>query len=140
MQSAKNEQYERYRPEPYQKEMSIFWWIRNRAYFLFIVRELSSIFVAAYALILLVKLRALAQGAEAWEALVVSLSSTASVLLHSVILLFVIFHSYTWFKLAPKAMVLKIGKKRVPGSAIIAVNFVMWVVLSIAIGWIILSL
>ena len=106
---------------------------------LFIIRELTSVFVAAYAIILIVKLNALKQGAEVWEALLVSLSGPFSVTLHIVIFIFVLFHSITWFKLAPTAMVVKIGKKKIPGSIIITVNFMMWILLSAGIVWILLQ-
>lgn len=134
-----NPRYERYRPEPYHRKMSIFWWIKRKPYVLFIVRELTSLFVAAYAVILILQLNALNQGAEAWEALMASFSSPFSIGLHIVILGFVIFHSITWFRLAPKAMVLKIGKTKIPGAAIILVNFVMWIVLSAAIAWVLIA-
>lgn len=105
---------------------------------MFIIRELTSIFVAAYAVILLFQLNALRQGAEAWEALIAAYTTPFSIVLHVVIFVFVLYHTITWFKLAPSAMVVKMGKKKVPGSAIIAGNFLMWVVLSIGIAWMIL--
>ncbi len=131
--------YERYRPAPYYQNMSIFWWVKRKPYMLFIVRELTSLFVAAYVIILMVKLNALKQGAEAWETLLASLSGPFFVSFHVVILIFVLFHSVTWFKLAPSAMVVKIGKKSVPGSVIIAANFLLWILLSAGIAWIFLQ-
>jgi fumarate reductase subunit C len=118
--------------------MSIFWWIKRKPYMLFITRELTSLFVAAYVVLLLVKLNALRQGPEAWEALLASLSTPVSIILHLVILIFVLFHSITWFLLAPTAMVLKIGGKKVPGSIIVTGNFVMWFLLSAGVAWIFL--
>jgi len=106
---------------------------------MFIVRELTSIFVAAYAVILIIKLNALRQGPEAWEALIATFSTPFSITMHLLIFVFVLYHTITWFKLAPSAMVVKVGKRRVPGSAIIAGNFVMWILFSAAILWIILG-
>ena len=79
------------------------------------------------------------QGAEAYESLLAALNTPLSITLHSICFLVLIFHSITWFNLAPTAMTLKVGGKRIPGSLIIIVNFLMWIVLSIAIGWLILS-
>jgi len=106
---------------------------------MFIIRELTSIFVAAYAVILIIKLNALRQGPEAWEALIATFSTPFSITMHLLIFVFVLYHTITWFKLAPSAMVVKVGKRRVPGSAIIAGNFVMWILFSAAILWIILG-
>lgn len=105
---------------------------------MFIIRELTSIFVAAYAVILLFQLSALRQGPEAWEVLIATFSTPLSIVLHIVIMVFVLYHTITWFMLAPSAMVLKIGKMKVPDFAIIGGNFLMWIVLSIGIAWMIL--
>lgn len=137
--SDKNIHYERYRPQRYIPRMPISWWKSKGTYVHFIVRELTSIFVAVYTIILLIQVRALSRGAEEWEALLEWFASPLSIGLHVIILAFVLFHSITWFNLAPKAMVLRIGKKRVPGVAIIAVNFGMWLVLSVGIAWLILT-
>lgn len=130
--SDASSRYQRYRPKWYNPRMSIFWWIRKKPYVHFIVRELTSVFVAAYAVVLIFQLWALGQGPEAYEAIVSFFETPFSITLHAVILLAVIFHSITWFKLAPTAMVLKLGKKRIPGSLIITANFLMWIVLSVA--------
>lgn len=131
--------YERFRPKPYHSKISIFWWIKRKPYVLFIIRELTSIFVAIYAIILIIQIHAMAQGPDTWDALMISFSMPGSILLHVVILIFLLFHTFTWFKLAPKAMVLKIGKKRIPGSLIIAGNFIMWILLSAGIAWLVMS-
>lgn len=119
--------------------MSIFWWVRKKPFVHFIVRELTSLFVAAYAVILIFQMRALSRGAEAWEAFLAWLTTPLSVGLHLIIFIFVIFHSITWFNLAPTAMVLRIGKKRIPGAVIIGINFLMWIIFSLAIAWLILT-
>lgn len=139
MESSKEVRYERYRPRMYHRKMSIFWWTNRMPYVKFIVRELTSVFVAAYAILLMVKIHAISQGPEAWESLLASFSVPLSITLHAVILGFLIFHSITWFMLAPSAMVVKVGKKRLPGTAIILANFLMWIVLSAGIAWLILS-
>lgn len=137
--SDASSRYQRYRPKWYNPRMSIFWWIRKKPYVHFIVRELTSVFVAAYAVILIFQLRALSRGPEAYEAIVSFFETPFSITLHAIILLAVIFHSITWFKLAPTAMVLKLGKKRIPGSLIITANFLMWIVLSVAMVWLIVA-
>jgi len=133
----KNPQYSRFKPEMYNPPMSIFWWIHKKAYVKFILRELTSIFVAAYALILIFQVYAIGQGEDAWLVLIDWFSSPLSVILHIVILVFVLFHTITWFNLAPSAIVLKIGKKRIPGSVIILGNYLMWIILSAGIAWLI---
>lgn len=138
MEPVKPTNYKRFKPNMYHRKMSIFWWTGRKPYVKFIVRELTSVFVAVYAVILLFKINALSQGPEAWEAMLASLSTPFSVTIHVLILFFLLFHSITWFMLAPSAIVLKIGEKRIPGTAIILANFFMWIILSAGILWVVL--
>jgi len=139
MESSKEVRYERYRPRMYHRKMSIFWWTGRMAYVKFIVRELTSVFVAAYAIILMVKIHALNQGPEAWESLLATFSTPLFITLHIVMFGFLLFHSITWFMLAPSAMVVKISKKRIPGTVIILINILMWIVLSAGICLLVLN-
>lgn len=138
--SEQNPRYERYKPEMYNDRVPIFWWMRKKSYVLFILRELTSLCVAAYAVILIYQLSAISRGLEAYESFIAFLASPFSVGLHIFIFVATFFHSITWFKLAPSAMVLKVGKKRIPDNVIIAANFLMWIVLSLIIAWLLISI
>jgi len=131
--------YKKYRPKWHAPPMSIFWWVRKKAFVKFISRELTSIFVAGYAILLIVQMRALAHGEQAWEAMSRWLSTPFSIGLHLIILGCVLFHSITWFNLAPKAMVVKIGKWRIPDAAVLTGNYAAWIVLSVTVAWFILT-
>ncbi|MGH7180326.1 MAG: fumarate reductase subunit C, partial [Tepidisphaeraceae bacterium] len=52
---------------------------------------------------------------------------------------FVVFHAITWFNLSPQAMVVRMRGKRVPGSLIIASNYLAWVVMSALVVWLVLG-
>ena len=56
-------------------------------------------------------------------------------MLHTVAFFFVLFHAMTWFNLAPKAMVLRLGGKRVPDSVISRPNYFAWLVASAVVAW-----
>ena len=119
--------------------MPIFWWVRKWVHVRFITRELTSVFVAAYAIVLLLQIRALAQGADAYTSFTEWLKNPVVIVLHGIGFLFVIFHSITWFNLAPKALVLRFGKKRIPNILIIMLNYIAWGVFSAVMVWIILT-
>ncbi|PYQ18386.1 MAG: fumarate reductase subunit C, partial [Acidobacteria bacterium] len=53
-------------------------------------------------------------------------------------LAFLLFHSITWFNLAPTAMVVRVRGKRVPGLVIAGANYAAWIVLSAAVAAIVL--
>jgi fumarate reductase subunit C len=127
--------YTAYHPRWYRRRVSVWWWLESSAYTGFVVRELTSVFVALFALVLLWQLRALGRGPEAYARAAAQLSSVVSLAFHAVALLFVLFHSVTWFNLAPKAMVLRLGGKKVPDRLIQGMNYAAWLVLSAAVAF-----
>src|SRR6266446_3475548 len=54
--------YTLYHPRWYRRRVSVWWWLQNRSYTAFVLRELTSVFVAFFAVVYLWQLRALAQG------------------------------------------------------------------------------
>ena len=58
---------------------------------------------------------------------------------NTVTLFFVLFHAVTWFHLAPQAMVVRVGGKRVPGALIAASNYAAWLGVSAFVTWIVLG-
>ncbi len=126
-------------PRWYRRRMPIFWWAHQWVHARFILRELTSVFVAAYALVLLAQVRALEQGVVAYTQFQEWLRTPAVLILHAVALLFVLFHSITWLRLAPQALVIRLAGRRLPDSAIVAANYLAWGVCSAAIAWFVLA-
>jgi fumarate reductase subunit C len=134
-----NPQYTKHHPKWHRVRMPIFWWVHKWVHMKFILRELTSVAVALYALVLLFQIRALAQGPEAYANFLTWLRTPVSIILHAIAFLFVLFHCITWFNLAPRALVIRIGKRRIPDVVIAASNYIAWVIFSAAIVWIMLS-
>jgi fumarate reductase subunit C len=128
-----------YHPRWYRQPVSVWWWLRSRSYFLFVVRELSSLFVALFAGTLLWHLAALKAGPEAYAALLATLRTPLVLALHAVGLLFVVFHAVTWFLLVPRAVELRPGGKRIPDRVLAAASFAVWLLVSAAVAWILLG-
>ncbi len=126
-------QYSRFKPEMYQPSMSLFWWTKRTPYLWFILRETTSLFVGMYAILMLIQLNALRRGAGSWEALIDWFQTPLSITLHTVIFLFVIFHSITWFMLTPKVIELRFRGKKIPDRLIIAGNIFFWMMISLAV-------
>jgi len=78
------------------------WWRKNPFFVRYMIREGSSVFLAIYALILLVGLLRLSQGEAAWNGWLAALTHPASILFHWLALLTVGYHAYTWWMVAPK--------------------------------------
>jgi fumarate reductase subunit C len=128
--------YTRYHPRWYRRRMSVWWWLKDRAYVKFVLRELTSVFVAFFALLYLWQLRALARGPDAYAQFLARLKTPFFLTVDIVALVFVLFHTITWFNLTPTAMVVRVRGKRVPGRIVAGSNYVVWVFLSGIVAWI----
>ena len=105
------------------------WWMKKKTYVLFIVRELTCVFVGGYALFLLV----LVARRDDPQAFVAWLNSPFLIVLQIIALPMVLYHSITWFNLTPKVMVVWRGEERVSPLLIAGANYVAWAIVSIAI-------
>ena len=130
--------YTPYHPRWYRRRVSVWWWLQNRAYTGFVLRELTSVFVAFFALVSLWQVRALVQGPDAYAVFLARLGTPLFLVLHGVAFLFVLFHAVTWFNLAPKALVVRLRGKRVPDRVIVGTNYAAWLLLSAAVAVILL--
>ncbi len=122
----------------YIRPMPKTWWLQRKGWRWFIVRELTSVFVAAYALFLLCM--AMQAGTKEdfsvfWD----SLQTTGSILFHVAVFLMVTFHTITWFAAAPKALRIYRGEERVPEAIVAGGHFAAWIVVSIVVAWLVLA-
>jgi len=125
--------------EPYRRPMSsTTWWLNKRNYLLFMLRELTSVFIAAFLVLYLVQLAQLARGAEAYTAFLQRLASPGWIIFHLVALAAALYHSITWFNLLPQVMVMRRGEERVPPVFIAGSNYLAWVAISVVIVWLVL--
>ena len=115
--------------------MSVYWWLGRWPYVRFILRELSSLAVAWFVLYLLVLFRAAGVGATNYDRFLAWSAHPLVIAINVVALFFIVFHAVTWFNLAPQAMVVHVGKKRVPGVLIAASNYAAWIVVSAGLAW-----
>ena len=129
--------YREFHPKWYRPRMSTLWWLGRWPYIKFILRELTSVFVAVFVLITLFQIRALGQGPEAYQAFQALLAAPLMVVLNVISFVFVLFHTITWFNLMPRAMAVRIKGKKLPDLLIIAPNYIAWLVVSGVIAWIV---
>ena len=127
-----------YLPKTFRTRVSTYWWLGRWSYLKFILRELSSVFVAWFVIMSLLQIRALKRGPADYMEFQEWLRSPILVALNALSLFFVIFHAVTWFNLAPKAMAIRVGGKRVPDVLIVAPKYVAWLAISAAMAWLLL--
>lgn len=116
--------------KPYVRDIPKFWWLGQRRYTIYMVRELTCLFIGAYVLVILVGLYRLSQGAAAYGAFLDALQRPLAIGFHLLALPFALLHMVTWFGLTPKAMPLRFGGRPVPGTAIVMAHYIVWFVVS----------
>ena len=124
----------------YYPKMPATWWLRKRSYFLFMMRELSCVFIAVFLIVFLIQLYRLSEGAEAYGAFIQRLQSPGWIIFHGIALIFAAYHSVTWFDSTSVVMPLRIGKREVPRGIMTGLNVIAWGVVSVVIVFLFVSL
>jgi len=118
---------------PYMRSMNG-WWRRDPYFVRYMIREATALIVAAYALVLLAGTLCLSQGEVAWNGWLAAMRSPLSVALHVLMLVAMIYHSYSWFEIMPKTMpVMFVGGKRVAAATITMVGLAAAVAAALAL-------
>ena len=124
-------------PLTWRRPVSTWWWMRKRTYFVFVMRELSSLFVAWYVLFLLLLVRAVGQGDAAYQDFLDWAASPVVVVIDVVAFVFIVLHAVTWFSLTPQAMALRVRGQPVPGALVIAAQYAALAVVSAFVWWLV---
>ena len=122
-----------YHPRWLRRHVSTLWWMENPSYFAFILREASCLFVAWVVVYLLLLVRAVAEGEASYQAFLAWSAQPGILLLHIVSFAFLVFHAVTFFHAAPQALVVHVGRRRVPEPAIAVAHYAGWAAVSLAI-------
>jgi fumarate reductase subunit C len=115
------------------RPMPLDWWLRKPAYTQFMLRDATSIVIAAYCVFLLVLLYRANQGPESFEAFYKSLQSPVSILLHLIALVAATYHTVTFFGLVPHVLVMFRGEERVPDAVILGAHYALWAIVSLTL-------
>lgn len=127
--------------KPYSQPFARYsWWLSQGRYLRYMAREITSLFICAYTVVLVIGLWRLGEGKAAWDAFLEVVQSPLGVAFHIIVFAFALYHTGTWFKVTPKAMPLEIAGKRLPGFVIVGAHYAGWAIVSIALyllagGW-----
>jgi fumarate reductase subunit C len=124
------------RPDPfklYRAKMPATWWLKKKSYFLFMLRELSSVFIALFLLVYLYQIYQLTRSPEAYTSFTQKLSAPGWIFFHVIALLFAVYHSITWFQSSAVVLPVRLGEHLVPRQTVIALHIGAWVVVSLGI-------
>ena len=119
----RNAAYTPYHPRWHRQRVSTYWWLGRKSYFLFILREVSSVAVGWFVAFLLLLVRAVSGGPAGYQDFLDWARHPVVLALNIGCFAFVCLHAVTWFNLAPQAMVVRVAGRRVPGWIIAASNY-----------------
>lgn len=114
------------------------WWLKKTSYLRFMIRELTSLAVFAYALLLIVALWS-AGGDPSFSTFYDFLNSPVSVSLHVVVLGLALYHTGTWIALTPKVMVLWRDDEQVDPDVIAGVTAILFLLVTGGVLWLTLA-
>jgi fumarate reductase subunit C len=121
----------------YRRPVSVWWWTKKRSYFVFVMRELSSLFVAWFVVYLLMLGYAVGRSETAYQDFLDWAATPWVVIVNLVAALFLVLHVVTWFSLTPQAMAVRIRGQRVPAALIIASQYVGLALVSVFVFWLV---
>ena len=122
----------------YRRPMPFGWWLENGAYFRFIARELTCIFVGLFTVLTLELVQAVGRGPAPYAAFMARLDGSAYIAFSLLAFAAVLYHAVTWFNLVPTTVVVRLGGERVPDGLIAAAHFAAWAVASLVVAFIVL--
>jgi succinate dehydrogenase subunit C len=124
------------RPDPsklYYRKVPPTWWLKKKSYFLFMLRELSSVFIAAFLVVYLCQIYQLTRGPESYVAFTQKLNSPGWILFHLIALLFAVYHSVTWFQSTAVVLPVRLGERLVPRPIVTALHIGAWIAVSLGV-------
>ncbi|MFC7493320.1 MULTISPECIES: fumarate reductase subunit C [unclassified Nocardioides] len=121
----------------YRPRVSTWWWTRKRTYFVFVMRELSSIFIAWLVVYLLMLVYAVGQGSSAYEDFLDWAATPWVVVLDVVASAFLVLHVVTWFNLTPQAMDVRVRGQQAPAALVVASQYAGLAVVSAFVIWLV---
>ena len=113
------------------------WWLRNRRYLWFQLREAGGVVCALYGLVFLVMLMKLGEGASAYTEFLMMLRTPPLLYLDLLLFALVVWHAITWFMLIGKAQPIQFTRQPLPWKVVFGINVLVWLGISGAVVYLI---
>ena len=120
--------------KPFVREVSTTrWYFKHPRYLRYMSREVTCVFIGAFALLLLCAVERLSEGQAAYESFLAALQGPWSVAGLLVVLVFAIHNATSWFNVTPKALPVQIGEEFLPGKFIVIAHYAVWILATLLI-------
>jgi fumarate reductase subunit C len=127
-------QYRQFQPQAYRPEMKAYWYFDRWPYLKYILREVSSVFVGWFAVVILLQLYALISGPTAYASFQQWMATPLILIVNVISFVFICLHAVTWFMLVPRVMVRQILGRPTPEMIAAAPNFGIWLAASVIVA------
>lgn len=118
----------------FRKKLTPGWWLSSSRYTAYMMRELTSFFVAVFSLLYIYQLSVLvSRDTAAYSGYLNLLKNPVMVMFSIVTLAFSLYHSLTWFYLIGRVQPIKIGKRKATPVLSLVVNTILLVIISYAV-------
>lgn len=124
--------------KPFVREISKTGWylqtpFKHPRYLRYLSREITCVFIGAFALLLMCAVERLSRGQAAYESFLAAITGPWSALGLAVILSFAVHNTTSWFNVTPKAMPVQLGEDFLPGKIIVGAHYALWALVSLGI-------
>jgi len=120
--------------KPYVRKVSkTRWYFKHPRYLRYMSREVTCVFIGAFALLMLCTVERLSEGKEAYESFIAAITGPWSALGLAIVLAFALHNTTSWFNVTPKAMPVQIGEDFLPGKYIVGAHYAAWVIATLLI-------
>ena len=120
--------------KPYVRKVSkTRWYFKHPRYLRYMSREVTCVFIGAFALLLLCTVERLSEGRAAYESFIAAITGPWSAFGLLVVLAFALHNTTSWFNVTPKAMPVQIGEDFLPGKYIVGAHYAAWLIASLLI-------
>lgn len=120
--------------KPFVREVSkTGWYFKHPRYLRYMSREVTCVFIGAFALLLLCAVERLSKGQAAYESFLADLTGPWSALGLLIVLVFAVHNASSWFNVTPKAMPVQLGEEFLAGKYIVGAHYAVWTIVSVAV-------
>jgi fumarate reductase subunit C len=109
------------------------WWLKHPRYMRYMSREVTCIFIGAFAFLMVCALERLSSGQVAYESFMSALRSPLGIAGLLIVLAFSLHNATNWFNVTPKALPVQLGEEFLDGKYIIGAHYAVWIVASVAV-------
>jgi fumarate reductase subunit C len=109
------------------------WYLTQPRYMRYMSREVTCIFIGAFALLMVCAVERLSRGQAAFDSFMAALKGPWSFLGFALILAFAVHNATNWFNVTPKAMPVQIGEDFLDGKYIVGAHYAIWAIASLVV-------